>query len=392
MTIVARPETRTERLLGHVRGTAPGPTLIVCGGVHGDEPAGLRAVRHVLERLDEANVPLRGELIALAGNLAALERGQRFVEHDLNRSWTGERVAALRSRPASLDTVEQHEQRDLLCRFEDAQRTARGDVLILDLHTTSATSPAFCLFSDTLANRRIGASLGIPIVLGLEECLDGTLLDYATRVGLLALVVEGGRHDDASSERQHAAAIWRTLTALGCIGEEHVPQHDLKRIDGSPFAAGTPPVVEVLYRHGVHPDDDFVMQPGFKSYQRVRAGDLLAEDVRGPILAREDGMILMPLYQEQGEDGFFLVRPVRPFWMKVSELARTFGLPGLVPYLPGIQRHPERHDWIVVHERVARFYSREVFHLLGFRTRGKVGKSVIFARRRHRPEGDASIT
>lgn len=389
MTAVAPQPTRTERLLGHVRAAAAGPTLIVCGGVHGDEPSGLRAALRVMERLAIGDIPIRGEVIALAGNLAALARSQRFIDHDLNRAWTGERVAALRERPPAVDTVEQGEQRDLLRRFEEAQRTARGDVVILDLHTTSSQSPPFGIFSDTLANRRVAMALGVPIVLGLEECLDGTMLDYATRVGLGALVVEGGRHDDPASEAYHVGAIWQTLAALGCIDAEHVPPEGRHLVNGAIAAAGAPPVVEVLYRHPVTPDDQFVMQPGFASYQPVRAGDLLAEDVRGPIFAREDGRLLLPLYQEQGEDGFFLIRPVRPFWLKVSDIARRMGLPGIVPHLPGVQRHPERPDWIVVHQRVARFYTREVFHLLGFRTRGTIGDSIVFARRRHRPQGDA---
>jgi len=391
LTTAVPLETRAERLIGHVRSEEPGPTLIVCGGMHGDEPSGLRAARSVMARLTAGDIAVRGEVIALAGNLAAISRQQRFVEHDLNRSWTRERVAALLSRPASVDTTEQREQRDLLRRFEDAQRTARGDVVILDLHTTSSKSPPFGIFSDTLANRRVAMALGVPIVLGLEECLDGTLLDYATRVGLGALVIEGGRHDDPASERHHVAAVWQTLAALGCVDAERVPPEGCTVINGSAAAAGAPPVVEVLYRHPVHADDQFVMRPGFASYQRVRAGDLLARDALGPIIAREDGLLLLPLYQEQGEDGFFVVRPVRPFWLRVSDIARRMGLPGIVPRLPGVQRHPERHDWIVVHERVARFYTREVFHLLGFRTCATPGDTVIFARRRHRPEGDAHV-
>jgi len=42
----------------------------------------------------------------------------------------------------------------------------------------------------------------------------------------------------------------------------------------------------------------------------VRAGTLLARDKAGEIRAREDGIVVMPLYQGQGEDGFFLGRAV----------------------------------------------------------------------------------
>ena len=89
----------------------------------------------------------------------------------------------------------------------------------------------------------------------------------------------------------------------------------------------------------------------------------------------------MPLYQELGEDGFFLIREFKTFWLSVSTLARRVGLPSLVPLLPGVRRHPERRDWFVVKRSIARFYRREVFHLLGFRTRMETDDEVTFAHR-----------
>ena len=34
----------------------------------------------------------------------------------------------------------------------------------------------------------------------------------------------------------------------------------------------------------------------------------IAQDKQGPIEAPEDALLLMPLYQSQGEDGFFLIK------------------------------------------------------------------------------------
>jgi succinylglutamate desuccinylase len=55
--------------------------------MHGNEPAGVRALERVAARLAEGRGPLRGRLAALVGNLAALERAERFVDRDLNRGW-----------------------------------------------------------------------------------------------------------------------------------------------------------------------------------------------------------------------------------------------------------------------------------------------------------------
>ena len=52
------------------------------------------------------------------------------------------------------------------------------------------------------------------------------------------------------------------------------------------------------------------MKEGFKNFDRIEKGQLLATDRHGNILSPTDGLILMPLYQKQGENGFFIVREV----------------------------------------------------------------------------------
>lgn len=39
-----------EWVLGCLRGARPGPTLVCIGGIHGNEPAGVQALRRVLAR------------------------------------------------------------------------------------------------------------------------------------------------------------------------------------------------------------------------------------------------------------------------------------------------------------------------------------------------------
>ena len=50
------------------------------------------------------------------------------------------------------------------------------------------------------------------------------------------------------------------------------------------------------------------MYPNYKNFQRISSGEIIAEDNEGPIEAPEDALLLMPLYQSQGEDGFFLIK------------------------------------------------------------------------------------
>ena len=50
------------------------------------------------------------------------------------------------------------------------------------------------------------------------------------------------------------------------------------------------------------------MEPGFVNIHRTAEGTLLAREQDAEIRAPFDGYVLLPLYQKQGEDGFFYGR------------------------------------------------------------------------------------
>ena len=297
------------RLLGSYGGDTDGPLVIGIGGMHGNEPAGALALQRVLQALRAAEAPFRGSFVALAGNRAALARGRRYIDEDFNRAWSRERVIRLRSRRPSPDaTSEELEQRDLLARLDAELAQRRGPAVCLDLHTTSAAGTPFAVIGDTPQNRRFAFRLRAPVVLGLEERLESTILNHLGEEGHAAIGFEGGQHDSPSAVAIHMAVIRTVLATAGCIRTEDMPPP--AHTDADPDAP--PPVVEVCHHHVIREGDEFVMEPGFTNFQPVERGQVLARDRRGPIRAAESGQILMPLYQGQGTDGFFLVRRVRP--------------------------------------------------------------------------------
>ena len=126
------------------------------------------------------------------------------------------------------------------------------------------------------------------------------------------------------------------------------------------------------------------MRPGFRNLQPIRHGEQLANDLKGPILATETGRVLMPLYQSQGEDGFFVVKTVRPFWLKVALWARLIGFDRVLRFLPGVLPHPEMKDGFIVDVRIARWLVVPIFHLMGFRRRRSEAGRLVLSRRRER--------
>jgi predicted deacylase len=375
-----------ERVLGRHGGDEPGALVVCVGGIHGNEPAGADALRRVLQKLKAASPPFRGELLALAGNLKALAAGRRYLSRDLNRLWRPERVAALKSgSPGEPPDAESAEQRELLAVIEGTLAARTGPAVFLDLHTTSAEGAPFALISDTLVNRRLARRLPVPLILGLEENVEGTILNYINELGLAAIGFEGGQHESPAAADNHEAAVWLTLAAAGCLRPEDVPDFARQRATLRRAAGGLPPVLEVRYRHAIGAEDEFVMKPGFTNFTEVEKGEVLARDRRGEVRAGERSRVFLPLYQKLGEDGFFLVREVRPFWLKVSALLRALRLDAALPLLPGVRRHAARRDALVIDPHVARWYVIEICHLLGFRGHAPEAGRIVVSRRRQTP-------
>lgn len=372
------------RILGRVTGRRPGPTLVVMAGIHGNEPSGLSAAERVLAELGARGTDLAGDLVALSGNRQALARGVRYLVRDFNRSWTAKRVESIRLRNEDeMLEAEDREQVELLACFESIFAAARGKTFVLDLHSTSGAGAPFVVLADTLRNRAFAARIKAPVVLGLEEQLEGTLLNYLSDQGHVTVAFEGGQHDLPRTVEHAETAIWIALEASGLLqGTRLARPKRLGRLLEE-ASQGLPSVVELRYRHAIRPEDGFLMLPGFTNFQAVEQGQIVAHDRRGPVRMPEGGLMLMPLYQKLGNDGFFLVQGFNPVWLKISALLRRLRTDSIVHWLPGVRRHPEKPATYLINRRVARWYALEIFHLLGFRRVGEVGKALLVARRPH---------
>ncbi len=374
-----------QREIGRVRGASPGPTLIVVGSLHGNEAGGVRACERVFASLREQPLPIAGELVMLAGNVAALREGRRYRVKDLNRVWREEAVAALRAQDPSRDDAEDREQRELLSAIDAALDRKRGPAFLVDLHTTSAAGHPFVLFGDTIPQRDFAIALPLPILLGLEEQVDGVLSEHMTRRGLVTLAVEGGQHDDPESIDHLAAVVWIALSSAGLVSRADNPRLEpsLARLE---HARGSiPRVLEVLSRHVIGRGDSFRMEPGFANLAPVPKGRALATHTRSSVTetvrAPHDGWVMLPLYQGQGDDGFFWGRAVSERRLRASRLARRLRLDRVFRLLPGVSRVDGDRDRLRVDTRIARLYPLEVFHMLGFRKIREEGPVMIVERR-----------
>ncbi len=310
-----------NRIIGQFGGTHPGPLVIVIGALHGNEPAGVQALQEVFKLMEQAalqpNFAFAGKLIGLIGHRQAFKNGERFIRQDLNRLWlAGSVEEVLSENPASLyaENLEIHE---LYTAIQEAVQTSQPDKLVLlDLHTTSAAGGIFCIPTDEDASLALARDLHTPVILDLLEGISGTLLDFATEGHFsqngfpqqtLGVAFEAGQHADPLSVSRCISAVMHCLRTLGCMSQASGDNYYDAILQE--YSAGLPEVTRLLHVHRVHANDQFRMRPGYVNFQKIQVGEVLADDVHGPIVAPCDGLMLMPLYQPLGTDGFFVVTP-----------------------------------------------------------------------------------
>ncbi len=310
-----------ERYIGEYTGKERGPLLICFGGMHGNEPAGIQALEIVFKLLDREplvnpDFTFHGRMVGLRGNLKAIKSNVRYHEQDLNRMWRREMVEKVKNSPEETLNFEEQELKQLIAVIQKEIETYRPEkVIVLDLHTTTAHGGIFVIATDDPESVRIGIEMHAPVIKGMLKGIQGTTLHYFNTmnfgVEMVPVTFESGQHEDHLSVNRAIAAVTNVLRTIGCVRAEDVEnRHDELLIE---YSKNLPKVAELITCHHVTDTDEFKMEPGYLNFQEIEKGEVLARDKFGIIQAPSSGHILMPLYQEQGEDGFFLIKKVEGF-------------------------------------------------------------------------------
>ena len=154
--------------------------------------------------------------------------GRRYLDRDLNRRWIREDIARIVNAGPE-EAIEDREQLELLELFAPLLARARQPIVFFDLHSTSGPAAPFSCMADVLRNRGVALALALPVVLGLEEVLDGSLLGYLCDLGHIGVAVEGGQHNDPATIDCHESALWIMLVAAGTLEAAQVPDLALHR-------------------------------------------------------------------------------------------------------------------------------------------------------------------
>ena len=314
-SLVSLPPMQS-RIIGRYEGEESGPLLICIAGIHGNEPAGLQAIDEIFRLLSiekdfNPGFSYKGRFVGIRGNLPAIALRQRFVDRDLNRMLLTHEQERIKSTPVDEWSSEDRESIELVKAVEaEIADYHPKATLILDLHTTTADGGIFTIASTDVMSSRLAKGLHAPVILGFEKGVEGTTLHFFNKPdeSIHCIVFEAGQHNDPQSVHRTAAAIVNCMRSIGSVESRDVDhRHDGILIS---MSEGLPRVTELIHHHRIKDNEMFSMYPGFTNFQSVKKGDVLAVNQFGPIKSPYDALVLMPKYQPQGDDGFFLVRVI----------------------------------------------------------------------------------
>ncbi len=270
----------------HFDSARPGRRVVVTALLHGNEFSGATAIAALL---DAGLRPRVGSLTLVLCNLAAFDRfdpaspdASRFVDEDMNRVWTAERLGAH-------DTVECRRARELLPFLSEAD-------WLLDLHSMHEPGAALLLAGSSTRHLALARRLGAPqhVVVDAGHSDGCRLRDYAQfapdgRPDALALLLEAGFHFDPASHAVALDAVARFLMLSEVVDGERIPSSWLRP---KPPAQTVLSVTDAVVARSM----DFTFTGAFTGLEVIeRAGTLIARDAgRAVVTPYDDCVLVMP--------------------------------------------------------------------------------------------------
>jgi predicted deacylase len=256
------------------RESAGGARVAIVGGIHGDEPAGVR----IVERLAAELAPLDpsdgegedgGVVRLILANERAIEAETRYTDADLNRAFPGD---------ADSDEYERALAPRLVAELE-------GFDAVLALHTSHSAPPPFAIFSDLTESVRRTVT-GLPV----DHVVDAGGLRSTTLDSVIphTVSIEVGRQGSEEAVEFGHEACRAFLRVHGALADEPPTFSETVVVKGSeevPKGAGEP---------RVH----------FANFEPIPEGAVFAEDDVYTHRVEEPGVVPF-LASEDGYDDIF---------------------------------------------------------------------------------------
>ena len=255
-----------------VHGAQPGPSLLLSGAVHGDEPIGVEVIREVLDRLDPQQ--MAGTVIAVpVVNVIGFLSESRYLpdRRDLNRSFPGSSRGSLAAQMAHLLMTEVVTHCDYGIDYHCGtnERTNYPNV------RAELTDPE---------TRKLAQAFGAPLMVN-SKGPKGSLRRAAVQAGARVLLYEGGeaRRFDEFAVVAGIEGTMRVLAELGILRRGASPPDEPSR--------------EARRTHWIRAVRGGIFRPVVRLGDMVRRRQTLglitdlSGDARIELKARHDGLV-----------------------------------------------------------------------------------------------------
>lgn len=299
-----------EPAAGDAAEASPHASVLVSAGVHGDETAPIELLSMLVHDLAAGTLPLACRLLVVLGNVPAMRAGERYLDDDLNRLFSGRHAQVPASREAPRAA-----QLEAAATAFFAAAPKGGARWHIDMHTAIRASvfEQFALLPHTgspptrtmvewLGEARIAAVL-------LHTAKGNTYSHYtAEQCGALACTLELGKvrpfgQNDLSrfapadravrklvsgAARDAGASLPRVFTVIDQITKQSDALELFVASDVANFTAfarGTVLAQDGDYRYTVKHDEERIVFPNPTVKPGLRAGLLVVDTTRDTLAA-----------------------------------------------------------------------------------------------------------
>lgn len=233
-----------------------GPTLAIIGGVHGNEPCGIKAIAAVKDEIK----PKKGKIIYIIANKEAIKENKRFIEKDLNRSFDSKSREALEERTA-----------------QDIKPYLQAADAMLDIHASRTPDTErfiICEQHSIAAAKNLAAD---KILIGIDEFHGGSTDAYMNKQGKVGICIECGWNEDEKTTKAAKESIKAFCAAYGLIEET-------KAAAGKKLFKA-----KMIYKNTT---ESFTPAKPFKDFEKITKGITIGHDGIKQIIAQKDAHIL----------------------------------------------------------------------------------------------------
>ncbi len=258
----------------------PGPTVAVFAGVHGNETAGVLALRELLPTLK----PTKGKLYLVFANPPAIEQNVRMVNKNLNRCFFAGNDGS---------SPEDVRARELMKILDDCDA-------LLDLHMFyDADGLPFVICEDNALD--LAQKFDVDIIsTNWTEVEPGGTDGYMFQAGKIGVCVECGPIGKAVEYVDFAKqTIFQFLAYFDMTGQLVDFSQKPKRLIKAERAV-------------FKTSQNFTLQPGLKNFDRLKNSQLLAVDGAKKFTGKTNQCIIFPHYSARlGEEAYIIGQEVK---------------------------------------------------------------------------------